>query len=393
MNFNFLDAVTGVFNDDLVSKISGFLGESESGIKRGLDAVIPVSLAGIVNKAQLAPESVMAIAKDAFSTGIVTKPGDAFRLGGEGVPAIAPSIITNVMGDKFGSIANSISDFTGLKGSSVSSLFGSIMPLAFGLLGKHAIENNLAPAELSSMLASQKNSIMTMLPSGLNISGLLPGFKSAVNMVSPRMEPKRKISWVVPVLIAAAALLVVWWLFNKPDRTASQSIKVETPDLSKSETPSVGREPLRLKLPNGVELQAYNGGIEDQLIAFINDPRSQAGKDNWFDFNDLNFKFGTAEIIPESRDELDNISKILQAYPNVKIKVGGYTDKVGDEAANKKLSGDRAKAVADALTAAGVGKQVVGAEGYGSEFAKYPADAPEEQRIKDRRVSISVREK
>jgi outer membrane protein OmpA-like peptidoglycan-associated protein len=41
----------------------------------------------------------------------------------------------------------------------------------------------------------------------------------------------------------------------------------------------------------------------------------------------------------------------------------------------------------------GVGSQLAGAEGYGSEFAKYPADAPETDRIKDRRISVSVREK
>ena len=129
------------------------------------------------------------------------------------------------------------------------------------------------------------------------------------------------------------------------------------------------------------------------MITFITDPGSKVGKENWFDFNDLNFKFGTAEIVPDSRKELEDIVKILQAYPKVKLKIGGYTDKVGDESANKKLSGDRANAVADALKAAGVGSQIAGAEGYGSEFAKYPADAPEEQRIRDRRVSVSVRQK
>jgi outer membrane protein OmpA-like peptidoglycan-associated protein len=65
----------------------------------------------------------------------------------------------------------------------------------------------------------------------------------------------------------------------------------------------------------------------------------------------------------------------LKAYPKTKIKIGGYTDKKGDEAANKKLSKSRALAVKAALETAGVGKQVVGAEGYGSEFAKADAVA------------------
>ncbi len=62
---------------------------------------------------------------------------------------------------------------------------------------------------------------------------------------------------------------------------------------------------------------------------------------------------------------------ILKAYPKAKIKIGGYTDKTGDAAVNKKLSNERAQTVAAALKADGsVAAQVKGAEGYGSEFAK-----------------------
>jgi len=128
-------------------------------------------------------------------------------------------------------------------------------------------------------------------------------------------------------------------------------------------------------------------------VAFLWDANSKPGNDNWFDFTDLNFKFGTAEIEPASRKEVDNIAEILKAFPKAKIKIGGYTDKVGDEAANKKLSGERAAAVAAALKDLGVGDQIEGSEGYGSEFAKFPASAPEEDRVKDRRVSVSVRAK
>jgi len=81
----------------------------------------------------------------------------------------------------------------------------------------------------------------------------------------------------------------------------------------------------------------------------------------------------------------------LQEFPEAKIKIGGYTDKTGDEKLNKKLSEDRAEAVEDYLKSKNLGSQVDGAEGYGSEFAKYPASASESERILDRHVSVSVR--
>jgi outer membrane protein OmpA-like peptidoglycan-associated protein len=151
--------------------------------------------------------------------------------------------------------------------------------------------------------------------------------------------------------------------------------------------------PLKITLPNGEELATREGSMEAMLVTFIQDPNTQPGKDNWFNFNDLNFEFGTDKILPESMGEVDNIVRILKAYPKVKIKIGGYTDKLEDEATNLKISTKRAKAVYEALKKKGVGDQLEGAEGYGSQFAQHPATASEEERKKDRRISISIRAK
>lgn len=393
MSFNFLDAVKNYFDGDMVSKAASYLGESTGGIQKGLEAIIPVSLAGIINKAQSSPESLMNFAKTAMDSGIASKLSSSFTAGGGGIPEAGPSILSSLFGDRVGAIANSLSDFTGLKGSTTSSLLGSIAPLALSLLGKHAATSNLTPGGVASLLASQKNQVLSAMPSGLNISKLL-GIGSIPSINTPNI-PEKKSNWFWPLLLGLAAILVIWWFVRGcGDKTTSTApVIIDTVETAPPASAVVDKGPVKLKLPDGVELDAYKGGIEDRLIAFLNDPTAEAGKDNWFDFNDLNFKLGTAEILPESRKELDNITKILKAYPKVKIKVGGYTDKTGAEPANKKISKERAEAVSKELTASGVGKQVTGAEGYGSEFAKYPADAPETDRVKDRRVSISVREK
>jgi uncharacterized protein YidB (DUF937 family)/outer membrane protein OmpA-like peptidoglycan-associated protein len=155
------------------------------------------------------------------------------------------------------------------------------------------------------------------------------------------------------------------------------------------------RKLTEVSLPNGTKLQAYPGGIEDQLLKFIQSDEYKNGtaatlKDKWFNFDDLNFKFGTTELVPESKRQLDNIVAILKAFPDVKIKIGGYTDKKGDDAANKPLSGDRAKAVKTALEKAGVGAQVPEAEGYGEEFATVAETASDEERKADRKTSVRL---
>lgn len=150
-----------------------------------------------------------------------------------------------------------------------------------------------------------------------------------------------------------------------------------------------------VSLPGGTKLQAYPGGIEDQMVKFIESDEYKNGtadslRNKWFNFDDLNFKFNSTELVPESQRQLDNIVAILKAFPDVKIKIGGYTDKKGNDAANKKLSDDRAKAVKSALEKSGVGAQVPEAEGYGEEQATVAETASDEERKVDRKTSVRL---
>ncbi|QEC67819.1 OmpA family protein [Panacibacter ginsenosidivorans] len=173
--------------------------------------------------------------------------------------------------------------------------------------------------------------------------------------------------------------------------TVTEGVKEEVATVEKV-TPNPAS--IKVTLPAGIEIEALKGGIEDKLTAFLNDPDSKPGKDVWFDFDNLNFKTNSAEITEESNVQVQNIAAILKAYPKLKIKIGGYTDKTGDSVANVQLSQKRADAVLEALKKTNANpEQLLGAEGYGSQYAKTAADAPDEERKRDRRISLSVREK
>jgi outer membrane protein OmpA-like peptidoglycan-associated protein len=202
------------------------------------------------------------------------------------------------------------------------------------------------------------------------------------------------------VLIAIAIIAILIFLTkgcNSSEKSASAVVAADTAmvkDSSVAQPVVPAREPLKVKLPNGVELDAYKGGIEDQLVIFLNDPASKPGKNVWFDFDNLNFQTGSADLTVESMKQVQNITAILNAYPKLKIKIGGYTDKTGDSLGNIKLSKSRADSVVAALKFSGANStQVTGAEGYGSQFAKAAADAPDDERKKDRRIAVSVRAK
>lgn len=167
------------------------------------------------------------------------------------------------------------------------------------------------------------------------------------------------------------------------------------PDMTGGTGTDAARTLGEVTLPNGTKLQAFPGGIEDQLVKFVQSDEYKNAtpdqlKDKWFSFDDLNFVFGKTELTSESKRQLDNIVAVLKAFPDLKIKIGGYTDKKGDDAGNLRLSDSRAKAVQAALQKAGVGDQVPEAEGYGEEFATVDENASDEARKVDRKTAVRL---
>lgn len=221
------------------------------------------------------------------------------------------------------------------------------------------------------------------------------------------------LKWLIPLLLLGL-LIVLGYMFcgkgttpagnananaNRTAANANSNVNRAIVNANSNSNTNVSTGPTKtlaeVVLPNGTKLQAYSGGIEDQLVKFIQSDDYKNGtaeslKDKWFSFDDLNFVFGKTELTPESKRQLDNIVAILKAFPDVKMKVGAYSDKKGDDAANLKLSDTRAKAVQAALQKAGVGAQVPEAEGYGEKFATVAETESDEARKVDRKTAIRL---
>jgi outer membrane protein OmpA-like peptidoglycan-associated protein len=112
----------------------------------------------------------------------------------------------------------------------------------------------------------------------------------------------------------------------------------------------------------------------------------------WFSFDRLEFETDSARLKPTSREQLLNVAAILKAYPNVAVKIGGYTDNTGDPAHNLKLSQDRANATLNELVALGIPNSQLAAEGYGEQFPVADNSTPE-GRQRNRRIDIRVTKK
>jgi outer membrane protein OmpA-like peptidoglycan-associated protein len=82
--------------------------------------------------------------------------------------------------------------------------------------------------------------------------------------------------------------------------------------------------------------------------------------------SDVLFDTGKYSLKSGAREKLAKVAGILLAYPGLNIEVGGYTDNVGGDAMNQKLSENRASSVRDYLVQQGVAANSVSTKGFGN---------------------------
>jgi len=105
--------------------------------------------------------------------------------------------------------------------------------------------------------------------------------------------------------------------------------------------------------------------------------------------SDVLFDTGKYSLKPGAREKLAKVAGILLAYPGLNIEVGGYTDNVGGDQMNQKLSENRAASVRDYLVQQGVTTNSVTARGFGNTLAVASNDSAA-GRQQNRRVELLV---
>jgi outer membrane protein OmpA-like peptidoglycan-associated protein len=104
---------------------------------------------------------------------------------------------------------------------------------------------------------------------------------------------------------------------------------------------------------------------------------------------DVLFDFNKYTLKPEAREKLAKVSGILLAYPDLKTQVEGYTDSIGSDEYNQKLSEERAGTVRSYLVTQSVLDANVTAIGFGK--TKPIADnSTNAGRAQNRRVELVV---
>ncbi len=105
--------------------------------------------------------------------------------------------------------------------------------------------------------------------------------------------------------------------------------------------------------------------------------------------NNIFFETGSAELLPTSDYELDRLYSLMTENKEMRIKIVGHTDNVGEESDNQLLSENRAKAVYQALVDKGIMSSRIKYEGKG-ELEPIANNNTEKGRLQNRRTEFYI---
>ena len=146
-----------------------------------------------------------------------------------------------------------------------------------------------------------------------------------------------------------------------------------------------------IELKGGKKIKIGEGSQLYQLYNAVNQKDQTALDPNkWYTIENLYFQTGSSDLKAGSEVELLNLVEILNAYPDLKVKLGGYTDNTGNEESNQKLSNLRAQTAKLKLLELGIAGDRVEAEGYGSQHPVCESNDTDECKAKNRRIDVRI---
>jgi OmpA-OmpF porin, OOP family len=393
MAISLVDDLTGQFKSQALGEAAAKLGESEGSVLRGLQTASATILGGLASK--IGQSGVMKqafdLANSTFSDSKVFEnvrglfSGNAASDGGNNA---GTKLLAMLFGGSQWKITDKISQAAGIRPSSATTLMSVAAPVVLGVLGKHVQEEHLDPAGFSSLLQRESSGIRGLLPPAL--SNLLGLSSPAVLQAPKTISPGRPAYWIWPLVGLVVLMLALVWIAS---RNLGQVAGVAQGAATQVRTAAAGLgDFFKTNLADGVDLNIPRNGIEARLLDFIKDPTRPVDAATWFEFDRLSFDANSSNLRADSQEQLFNIAAILKAYPNVHIRIGGYTDNTGDAAANLQLSQARANSVQEQLITMGINPDRLEAKGYG-EGNPIADNSTDEGRARNRRISLRVTQK
>jgi outer membrane protein OmpA-like peptidoglycan-associated protein len=396
---------------EMTQALASRFGASPQTVQGGLGVATAATLGGLASKASNSGflGEILGMLSGGTGQNLLSSLSSIASGGPTGGAAdLVNKFLPMVFGSQQAQVTDVISQKLGLSGSSGAGLLKMAVPLVMAYFAKGQSAGTLNAGSLGNMLRSEVPNLQNYLPSGL-LSGAAGLASTSAAQTASAVEHSvgtaaaKAPRWIVPAVIAAA-LLLAWIVIRSMSspKEAVQTAANVTTGAANTAANAVGNaataawaalgDMMQVMLPDGSALNVPTRGVEARLVTYLNDSSAPVSDTTWFDFDRLLFDTGKTTLQPASQEQLTNVAAILKAYPQVKIRIGGYTDNTGDPAANLRLSEERANNVMAELVKLGIDPARISAKGYG-EVNPIADNSTEDGRQQNRRISLHVTDK
>jgi outer membrane protein OmpA-like peptidoglycan-associated protein len=383
-----LTSLIGMLDSRSVEGIARSLGASGEAVSQGLKSSIAAVLGSMACKSE-DPRALRTMLDSAPPD--TTLPEIARAASDPNSPLISSGkrLLSGLFGSSETTVTEAVGSASGLRAGTASTLLSMAAPMVLSSISNRVRAEGMSMTSLGNLLERESGAIRNALPLGLTDLFWPRTAAATTYPVATPAAPRKASRWPAALAIVALLLGLVWLLDHSRRTTTARFGSIATGAASRMA--EFGNF-IKQQLPNSVSLNIPARGVEARLLSFIQDNGKTVNETTWFDFDRLSFNPGSATLQRESNEQLNNIAAILAAYPNVRMKIAGYTDNVGSADRNLQLSRDRANAVVAELVRRGISPYRLAAAGYGEQYP-IADNSTEDGRARNRRVSIQVTQK
>ncbi len=406
MATNLLDISKGHFTDIAIGKAARLFGENTAETYKAVNHLLPAFLGSMANKAASneGANELMLHFKDTKTLDLSGPLGTVMGGGAQtqALMTAGSAAVSSIFGKQKEAVADWVATNSKIKTASASSLMTMVAPILMDLINKRS---SLTGSSVMSLLNEQLPILRNAnLPDGLVKAANLDFTSVAIAKIDDSVDESVDFTRFIPWVLGAAALLGGLFFFktcimdkvSTPIETEAPAKPAPTQPTATTAAPAkpvVAAPPVdsvhKLTLPEGV-FEIAKGSFLDKLYVEITDPKADLTKPLTLD--SVFFKPASARLRPEYRTQVDELAKIMKAFPTVEIKIDGHTDNFGIPDKNLRLSNIRAASVKRYLVQSGIVETRIATEGFGD--AKPIGDnTTQEGMAKNRRIEVFVTKK
>ncbi len=153
-------------------------------------------------------------------------------------------------------------------------------------------------------------------------------------------------------------------------------------------------KPFNYKPLAGEQSQLMDVYADDPWLSLMGLGKKEKTKAGETVIENIFFESNSSDLLAPAKKTLDKIVLVLNTNPKLTIELGAHTDSQGNDAANQKLSEQRAKSAADYIISKGIEANRVIGKGYGEtkilNNCKNGVFCPDDEHGQNRRIEFKI---